>query len=464
MTDTGDIPRLSALALIERYRQGSLSPVDVVHALLQRIEERRGLNAVSAVDAERSLAGAVEALRRYREGLARPLEGVPVLVKDLIDTAGLTTTYGSAMFAGHVPTQDAVVVRRLREAGAIVLGKTTTHEFAWGITTDGTASGPTRNPWNPGLVPGGSSGGSAAALAAGLAPLALGTDTAGSIRIPAAFCGVAGLRPTFGRVPTVGAFPLAPSLDTVGPMARTVEDLELLLSVLAPGTRGGPAARDRKPLIVGVWKAAEQAACAPDITRVCREASSALTRAGARVIPIASAEPSALPDLYATLGTTVGAEGVTGHRLAGLWPERRDAYHPAVRHRLEQASEISLERYGRAQRDRALATSLAARALDAVDVLLSPVVGASPAPIGHDAEFDGARAREFRERVMAFTALQSLTGLPACTVRAGFDDQGLPVGVQLTAAWGHERVLLEAARLLTGSNPAILQRWPDDVS
>jgi aspartyl-tRNA(Asn)/glutamyl-tRNA(Gln) amidotransferase subunit A len=193
------IHRLSALDLIERYRQGSLSPVEVVRTLLERIAEHRCLNAVSAVDAERSLAGAEDALQRYRAGRARPLEGVPVLVKDLIDTSRLTTTYGSAMFAGHVPEHDATVVRLLREAGAIVLGKTTTHEFAWGITTDGTAAGPARNPWNPDLVPGGSSGGSAAALAAGLAPLALGTDTAGSVRIPAAFCGVAGLRPTFGR-------------------------------------------------------------------------------------------------------------------------------------------------------------------------------------------------------------------------------------------------------------------------
>lgn len=463
MTDTDDIPHLSAVALIERYRQGSLSPIDVVRALLDRAEEYRYLNALLAVDAERSLTEAAGALHRYREGRPRPLEGVPVLVKDLIDTAGLATTYGSAMFAGHVPDRDAAVVQRLRGAGAIVFAKTTTHEFAWGITTDGTASGPTRNPWNPAVVPGGSSGGSAAALAAGLAPLALGTDTAGSIRIPAAFCGIAGLRPTFGSVPTAGVFPLAPSLDAVGPMARTVEDLELLLSVLAPDALARPAAQARKSLVVGVWEQAHQGERTPGVTRVFREALSALTRAGARVIPVTSASAE-LPGLYPTLGATVGAEGIAGHLRAGLWPQRRGDYHPAVRYRLEQASDISLERYARAQRDRALVTSLAARAFGAVDMLLSPVAGVSPAPIGHDAVVDGAGAREFRERVMAFTALQSLAGLPACTVRAGFDDQDLPVGVQLTAAWGRECTLLAAARLLIEALPAVQQRWPGQLA
>ncbi len=374
----------------------------MVRVSLERAERYRDLNILTALDVERSLAGARQAASRYREDRARPLEGVPVVVKDLIDTAGLVTGYGSSIFAGHVPERDAAVVRRVREAGGIVLGKSATHEFAWGVTTDGGSRGPTRNPWDPAVVPGGSSGGSAAALAAGLAPLALGTDTAGSVRIPAAFCGVAALKPTFGSVQADGVFPLAPSLDTVGPMARSAGDLELLFSVISPGTLERPA----------------------------------------------------------PIGATVGAEGIVGHRRAGLWPERRSAYHRTVRQRLEHASGISLEQYAQAQRDRALITSLAARVLGGVDVLLSPVSGVSPAPIGHDAETGSARARSFRERVMTFTAAQSLTGLPTCTVRAGFDDQGLPVGVQLTSAWGREGMLLWAARLLVDAVPEVQQRWP----
>ena len=236
----------SDLELIGLYRDGGLSPVDVVRALHERAGGLRDLNALLATDVEASLAQAQESLLRYHEGRARPLEGVPVIVKDLIDTAGLVTTYGSAMFAGHVPDRDAVVVERVRAAGGIVIAKSATHEFAWGITGESSVSGAPRNPWDRTRVPGGSSAGSAAALAVGLAPLALGTDTAGSIRIPAAFCGVAGLRPTFGSVPAAGAFSLAPSLDTVGPMARTVEDLDLLLSVIAPGAAPGTADEARR--------------------------------------------------------------------------------------------------------------------------------------------------------------------------------------------------------------------------
>jgi aspartyl-tRNA(Asn)/glutamyl-tRNA(Gln) amidotransferase subunit A len=262
-------------------------------------------------------------------------------------------------------------------------------------------------------------------------------------------------------VPTSGVFPLAPSLDTVGPMARTVDDLELLLSVLAPDTLGSPTSRDREPLVVGVWEGSTRLRALLTSLAWCTRRHWRWLGTGARVLSVASAE---LPAPYSALGITVAVEGIAGHRRAGLWPERRDDYLPAVRHRLEQASDISPERYAAAQRDRALATSW----LGACWVWWTcccPRSRVSPAPIGHDAAFDGPQAREFRQRVMAFTALQSLTGLPACTVRAGFDDQGLPVGVQLTAAWGRERVLLDAARLLTAETaPAVRERWPDDVS
>jgi aspartyl-tRNA(Asn)/glutamyl-tRNA(Gln) amidotransferase subunit A len=261
-------------------------------------------------------------------------------------------------------------------------------------------------------------------------------------------------------VPTTGVFPLAPSLDTVGPMARTVEDLELLLSVLAPDARARSAQTVPDPatgLVVGVWEQAHQAECTAGVTGVFRAALSAFADAGARVTSVISPE---LPALYPALATTIAAEGVAGHRRAGLWPDRRAEYHPTVRHRLEQASDVSLDRYARAQRDRALIAAVAARVLGGVDVLLSPVSGVPPAPIGHDAEADGAQAREFRERVMAFTALQSLAGLPACTVPAGFDENGLPVGVQLTAACGREHTLLAAARILAGALPEVQRTRP----
>ncbi|WP_406155795.1 amidase [Streptomyces sp. NBC_00882] len=455
MADVDEIARLSAVTLIEWYQRERLSPMEVVNCLLDRAEHHRGLNALLATDPEQSRAEARQALKRHRNGTARPLEGVPIVIKDLIDTAGLETTYGSSIFAGHLPAEDATVVARIRAAGGIVIGKATTHEFAWGITTDGTQAGPTCNPWDPSLVPGGSSGGSAAALAVGLAPLALGTDTAGSIRIPAAFCGVTGLRPTFAAVPTKGVFPLAPSLDCVGPLARNVEDLELLLSVIAPDAA---ARKPESEVTVGLWERSYQAPRTPETAHVFDRAIAALKDAGVRIV---SVDSGALPPLYATMATIIGAEAAAGHRRAGLWPAGRAAYHPGVRHRMEQATAIPFADYAQAQHDRMLVTSLAAHVLGQVDVLLTPVSGAPPAPIGHDAVPNAPEAVEFREQVMAFTALQSLTGVPACVVRAGFDGNGLPVGLQLTAAWGGDRTVLRTARLLSDVLAEEQHRWPD---
>jgi aspartyl-tRNA(Asn)/glutamyl-tRNA(Gln) amidotransferase subunit A len=203
--------------LANAVRLGEVHPLEIVEQHLARIDELRDLNAVITVDGDRALASAA----RGRRG---PLAGVPVLVKDALDTAGLRTTYGSAIFASHVPARTAVAVERLEEAGAIVLGKANMHEFAWGLTSQNEHWGDVVNPAAPGSTPGGSSGGNAAALRAGLSTVGLGTDTAGSVRVPAACCGVVGFKPANGSVPFTGVRPLAPSLDTVGPMARSVRD------------------------------------------------------------------------------------------------------------------------------------------------------------------------------------------------------------------------------------------------
>lgn len=220
------------------YRRRLYSPVEVVRALSRNRSLNPELNAFTtlALDAAASSAKACE--QALMRGDERPLLGVPIAIKDMIDTAGLRTTYGSSMFANHIPSVDAVVVHNLKQAGAIVLGKSATHEFAWGFTTDNPHFGPTRNPWNSERVAGGSSGGSAAAVAAGMVPIAIGTDTGGSIRIPSAFCGVAGLKPTYERVSRSGVFPLARTLDHVGPIARDPADLQLLLAAMQ-GSDGG---------------------------------------------------------------------------------------------------------------------------------------------------------------------------------------------------------------------------------
>ena len=235
---------MTAKEMLAAYGAGTLSPAEVVADLAPRVEEDP-CGAFWALCLDRAAEEAEASAARWRDGTARPLEGVPLAVKDLFDTEGVETTYGSAMFRGHVPDRDADAVRRCRDAGAILLGKTATHEFAWGYSSINDAMGTVRNPRDPERVAGGSSGGSAVALATGLAPLALGTDTGGSIRVPASFCGVHGLKPTFGRVSLEGVWPLARTLDHAGPMATSVEDLALLYAVLAGPARARRAAPDR---------------------------------------------------------------------------------------------------------------------------------------------------------------------------------------------------------------------------
>jgi aspartyl-tRNA(Asn)/glutamyl-tRNA(Gln) amidotransferase subunit A len=223
--------RRSAADMIANFRSGECSPVEVVQQALRRIEAS-DLNAFWRVDTERALASAADSERAYRSGSERPLEGVPIGVKDIFDTAGLETTSGSSFLRGRVPEHDAVAVRALRNAGAIVVGKTATHEFAFGVTTVNSHYGPTHHPTHRGHIVGGSSGGSAAAVAAGLVPIALGSDTSVSIREPSAFCGVFGLRPTHGSVSLDGAMPLSASFDTAGPIAGSIGDLALAAEVL----------------------------------------------------------------------------------------------------------------------------------------------------------------------------------------------------------------------------------------
>src|SRR5215831_15553011 len=224
MQFTGPFTSTSLTAMAARLRDGTLDPVALTDTVLAAIEESQPtLNAfvtVAADAARRDAATARDELARGED--RRPLHGIPVAVKDIVDTAGLLTTMGSRHFADHVPARDAEVVRRLRAAGAVVVGKTTTHEFAYGPTGDVAANGACTNPHDPARMAGGSSAGSAAAVGAGLVPLAIGTDTGGSVRIPAALCGVTGIRPSYARIPTEGVFPLSWSLDTVGVLATDV--------------------------------------------------------------------------------------------------------------------------------------------------------------------------------------------------------------------------------------------------
>jgi aspartyl-tRNA(Asn)/glutamyl-tRNA(Gln) amidotransferase subunit A len=353
--------------------------------------------------------------------LARPEEpqsGLPVAVKDLLDTAGLTTTYGSALFADHVPAESAEAVRRLEAAGYAVAGKTNLHEFAYGISSQNP------HPAAPGRLAGGSSGGSAAAIAAGDVDLALGTDSAGSIRIPAAWCGVVGFKPTFDLVPAGGCFPLAPSYDVVGPIASTVERCEELLGALVPEHR--PVELESlEELEVGVaWT--EQA---DPLVRERVEAAASLFPRRRRVeLPLAPDDRSLFM-----------REAADVHRA--LFPGNEELYGDNVRGKIERCLEVGEAAAAAAARERETYRARAAEALGGLDLLVTPTVAFVAPPADVD-------ELEIRGRGTLFTYPFSELGWPALALPCGAAEDGLAASVQLAGRSGDDARVLAAGRLL----------------
>ncbi|HEV2678778.1 MAG TPA: amidase [Aliidongia sp.] len=462
-------PARSATELLALFRDKTLSPVDTLRSTMARIEAiNPTINALTTLCLDRAIQDARASERRYQSGTARPLDGLPFVAKDLLDSADVRTTYGSVLYRDNVPTTDATAIARLRLAGAILVGKAATHEFAWGLTTSSSLHGQTRNPWNLTRIPGGSSGGSAAALAAGLVPIALGTDTGGSIRIPSAFCGTAGLKPSRGRVPGTGTFALAPSLDHVGPMARSAADLQGILSVLdgtcAPaGTLPKPETADLRGVRILVVDELHPVALVGDHADTFAQVCSCLRGLGASVLetrwPLHQR-----PDPYRILAPTLNAEARILHeKKLGLYPARAADYSPDVRARLELAGQYQFADYVEAAERRAAFGAALCGLLADADVLLSPVSAVPPPCIGSDLErvdHDG-RSLDLRTAVIGFCATQNLTGLPACAIRAGFDCLGLPVGVQLTGRFGEDHRLLRIAVALESALGTGHRTWPD---
>ena len=430
---------LSIAALGERYRRGELSPLDVVRASLERIERLDGrLNAWITVAADEALAAAAGGERSLRAGEDRgPLHGIPVALKDNVDTAGMATTCASRILRSNVPASDAAVAARLRDAGAIVVGKTNLLEFAYGIVHPD--FGQCNNPWNTDRTSGGSSSGSAAAVAAGMVPLAVGTDTGGSIRIPAAYCGIVGLKPTYGLVSRRGVFPLSWSLDHVGPLARSAQDALLLLRAMA-GPQGGR--RGFAPPRRTAWRACGSAWFASTWARtfvgrsrgVRRAALAVMSEAGARVdevgIPaLAHADDAEMP-IIAPEATAVHEEWLRS---------RPQDYAPMTRIQLEMGLTIPATEYVRAQRFRSLLSSQFAEAFERFDIVASPTVAwvapaEDPAIAGDEGAIEGRR-----------TGPYNLTGMPAVTVPCGLAEDGLPAALQLAGPWWSDELVLRAA-------------------
>jgi aspartyl-tRNA(Asn)/glutamyl-tRNA(Gln) amidotransferase subunit A len=390
----------SAAEIARRVGAGELDPVAVIEAALERIAGDE-FNAIRVVDGERALA-------RARAGVSGRLAGVPLLVKDLIDVAGLRIAYGSKVYADHVAGETAPCVRALEAEGAIVVATTTCDEFAWGVGGQNPHWGDTGNPAHPGRITGGSSSGNAAALAAGMGALALGTDTGGSVRLPAAGCEVVGLKTPFGAIATDGVFPLAPDLDTVGPMARTVEDCALAWSVLSGEPVPEPSLEGRR------------------IGKLVRHPSLGEAETGPHdprtdALP---GEPVELPVPEADVWPVFYGGAAASHR--GLYPERADEYGPVISAKLDRALATTPEAYELARA--AMAAWQRAAATDPpVDVIVSPVLGLPELPAA------GTPEQEFRIPFSAYARTFNFLGWPAIAIG----------GVQLAAR--DMRTLLEAS-------------------
>jgi aspartyl-tRNA(Asn)/glutamyl-tRNA(Gln) amidotransferase subunit A len=416
--------------LAERLRAGELSPRDAVQSSLDRIERLDPhLNAFISVRAEEALAEAESA----PEG---PLRGVPVAVKDVIDVAGARTTAASKLLVDNVARTDAVVVERLRRAGAIVVGKLNTHEFAFGASTTSPTFGPAHNPWALDRICGGSSGGSGAAAAADLVAGTLGTDTAGSIRIPACLCGVTGLRPTIGLVPNEGVVPVSWTLDTVGPIARTAEDCALLLDAIA-GTRT-ELRSGLDGLRVGVVDELFERAD-PRVAATVRSAVVEVASLGAAVTPFTAP----LLEEAGTINQLVMLPEATDSHLQRLRTRLAD-YGPDVRARLLAALFLPSTAYVTGRRARRWFCHELERAMEQLDLLVAPELPVVAPPISEaDVEIRGKRI-PYRFALIPFNSPWSLAGLPAATVPCGFVD-GLPVGLALIGRRGEDAAVLSAA-------------------
>jgi len=461
MTDA-DLAFASIEEVARLYRKRKLSPVELTKLLLARIEQLNPkLNAYITVTAELALAQAKKAEAelfgpRGRKGRRDrgPLHGIPISLKDNIYTKDIRTTAGSKILKDFVPLHDAVVWAKLQEAGAILLGKTNLHEFAYGVTTNNPHYGPTRNPWDLARIPGGSSGGSAAAVSAGLCFGSIGTDTGGSIRIPAALCGVVGVKPGVGRVSVEGVVPLSSRLDFVGPLARTVADAALLLDPIffrskeEPGLPLPPksSARPLRKLRFGLPKDFFFDVISDDVYMVFQEAVRGLQKLGAAVtdvsIPLVSETEEA--------GNHIAwAEATHYHQQAGWFPAHSAEYGEDVRVRLEMGTRISATAYLEAleTRDAFIQQFHLVMADAGIDALVVPTTPIVAPLIGEESTRIGDENHPTRAILLRLNRPANLAGIPAISVPCGFTATGLPVGLQLIGAVTDEPLLLSIAHV-----------------
>jgi len=463
ITDT-DLAFASIQEIARLFRRRKLSPVELARVMLFRIGNIDSkLNSYITVTPDLALAQAKKAETELSGRKASrdrgPLHGIPISLKDNIYTENIRTTAGSKILSKFIPQHDAAVVARLKEAGAVILGKTNMHEFAYGVTSNNPHYGPVHNPWDLGRIPGGSSGGSAAAVAAGLCFGSIGTDTGGSIRIPASVCGIVGLKPTLGRVSVDGVIPLSPHLDCVGPLARTVQDEALLLEPILDREKGEPRFRALEKSLAksgkftfGIPKEFFLDVVSPDVHAVFDEAIRILKKQGARLKEIS------LPLLNETedAGNQVAwAEATHYHQQAGWFPSREVDYGDDVRSRLEMGTKVSATVYLsaldlREKFMRQFHLALEEACVDAVAVPTTPIT----APlIGQEAVRLSGKEHSTRALMLRANRPANLAGVPAISVPCGFTSAGLPVGLQLVGDATDEHLLLQIAHAFERAHP-----------
>ena len=471
MSSGGALTDQTLAELGDRVRHREVSSTEVVKAYVERTDALEPkLGAYITRMSEEALAGAKAADAEIAAGKYRgPLQGLPVAVKDIYWTAGVRTTSGSVVDADFVPSRDATAVRRLREAGAVPIGKTNTVEFAFDPTGRNAHYGMPHNPWALDRMPGGSSSGSAVAVATGMAPLALGTDTGGSVRIPAALCGITGHKPTFGLVGRFGITPLSYSLDTAGPMARTAEDAAIALNALAghdPGDPGSIASRTVdytrgladgvRGMRIGVLSEYVWEVMDPEVEAAFRKAMTVFEELGATVEEISVPEVAWTGPIAAALANTEAAV-VHGDRIL----EEGDRFDPTVRRRIETGFFVPAATYARAQRARVLLTRRVAAAFDKVDLIAMPTVP-MPAPAqASESMVVGGVETPVREALLRVTRVFNVTRLPAVSVPCGFSADGLPLALQLGGRAFEDALVLRAAHAYQGATDWHARRPPE---
>jgi aspartyl-tRNA(Asn)/glutamyl-tRNA(Gln) amidotransferase subunit A len=443
------LPLLDLSEVSLAVQKKEVSPVALTEACLARIERRNPLlNAFITVTAESALQEARKAEAEIARGEWRgPLHGIPLALKDLAETAGVRTTAASAVLEHYIPSEDAEVVRRLRKAGAVLLGKLNLQEFAYGGSGVVSHYGPARNPWNTEHITGGSSSGSAAAVAAGLCYGAIGTDTAGSIRLPAACCGIAGLKPTYGLVSTRGIIPLSWSLDHVGPMARTVSDIALILQAIASYDPHDfysqkfppvyyPSALEEKRHGIRLGVAREF------FKQLDPEIEHAVERALAVVSEVA-AEVSDITELSTELDRTVVRSEPYVYHQRHL-PAHEKQYHPETLRRILTGADVTAAQYVEAYRDMLRRRRQVLEVFEQVDLIVTPTTPFLPPSFAElEAEPDQLRAKELS--LLRNTRPFNMYGLPAISIPCGFSSTGLPIGLQIAGAPGAEGSVLALA-------------------